>query len=369
MPIRFRAAHDQIPTFARADLPEDLVRACFNEPHVPPLPGLEEAIRAEIPRLNEYGSALDAARAAVGRAHGRAPEEVLFGSGSMDLIRALVGAVCEPGDEVLFSWPTFEGYVSACHTHGATPVTVPATPDGAPDVAALAAALTPRTRVVIVATPENPSGRALTGQELERLVAAIPGDVVLALDEAYSDFATSPRARFGAPVFGDAIALPDGAVVLRTLSKAAGLASLRVGYALARPEIIAGLAKMRTENGVDRLAIAATAFCFSNAGLDAIDERVAWIVAERQRIERTLRDRMERAEAEGEPSIPVPHSDGNFVWLPVGERAEELAAELRSTARILARAFPGLGVRYTVVEAEHNDRFIDAVSAWATTTR
>lgn len=367
MSIAFRRAHDRIEAFRRAEIPEGVQRACFNEPHVAPLDGLEAAITAEIPFLNEYGARLDGALGAIARAHGTDPDRVLLGSGSMDLIRALIAAVCEPGDEVLFSWRTFEGYVGACHAHAATPVTVPAAPDGSHDVDALLAAITERTRVLLVASPNNPSGRALTRDQFDRLVAEVPSRVVLALDEAYSEFASSPRARFAAPLFGDPVSgLPENVVVLRTLSKAAGLAGLRVGYALAEPRVIEGLAKMRTQNGVDRLAVAATEFVFSPRGLEQIEDRAAWIVAERQRIERTLRDRMERAEIEGRPSIPIVHSDGNFVWLPVGERADELHAHIVEHARVLPRVYSGEGVRCTVIEAEHNDRVIDAVSEWAT---
>lgn len=366
MTVPFRAAHDQIPVFRRAQLPSGAARACFNEPHMPPLDGLADAIAAEIPRLNEYGARLDGALSNIARAHGRTPEEVLLGSGSMDLIRALVGAVCEPGDEVVMSWLTFEGYLPACHAHGATPVRVPTTEDGGHDVDALLAAITARTRVVLLANPNSPSGRALTRDQLDRLLAEVPSRVVLALDEAYSEFATSPRAAFGAPLSAPAASLPENVVVLRTLSKGAALASLRVGYALAAPAVIEGLSKLRTQNGVDRLAVAAAEFCFTDDALDQIEERVTWIAAERQRIERTLRDRMERAEIEGRPRIDIVHSDGSFVWLPVGARAEELRDHLVDEARVVPRAYPGEGVRYTVIEAEHNDRLIDAVSSWAT---
>ncbi|WP_221583449.1 aminotransferase class I/II-fold pyridoxal phosphate-dependent enzyme [Microbacterium sp. G2-8] len=366
MTISFRAAHDDIPLFRRAELP-DGARACFNEPHVPPLEGLAEAIAAEIPHLNEYGSRLEGALANIARAHRRAPDEVLLGSGSMDLIRALIGSVCEPGDEVVFSWLTFEGYVGACHAHAATPVKVATMSDGSHDVDALLAAITDRTRVVLLASPNNPSGRALTRDQLDRLLAEVPPHVVLALDEAYSEFSSSPRAAYAADLFGSADPnLPDNVVVLRTLSKAAALASLRVGYALATPDVIDGLSKMRTQNGVDRLAVAAAEFCFTDRGLEQIEDRAWWIKAERQRIERTLRDRMERAEIDDRPHIDIPHSDGNFVWLPVGERADDLRRHLVDTAGIVPRAYTGAGVRYTVIEPEHNDRFIDAVTEWAT---
>jgi len=366
MGLTFRAAHDKITPFRRAAMPEGVARACFNEPHFAPIAGLAEAVAAEIPHLNEYGSRAEQASRNIARAHGTDPERVLLGSGSMDLIRALIGSVCEPGDEVVFSWRTFEGYVDACHAYAAEPVRVPTAADGSHDVDALLAAITPRTRILLLASPNNPSGKALTRDQLARLIAEVPDRVVLALDEAYSEFASSPRAAFVAPMERDLMKTPENVVVLRTLSKGAALAGLRVGYLLADPRIVQAVAKMRTQNGVDRLAVAAAEHCFSPDGLAQIEDRVEWIKAERQRIERTLRDRMERAEIDGKPFIDIVHSDGNFVWLPVGERAEELRNHLIETARVNPRAYPGEGVRYTVIEEAHNDAFIDAVAEWAT---
>ncbi|MBP2436669.1 aminotransferase class I/II-fold pyridoxal phosphate-dependent enzyme [Microbacterium amylolyticum] len=366
--LTFRAAHDQISVFERARIPEGVARACFNEPHFPPLDGLAEVIAGEVPHLNEYGGRTEEAVAAIAAAHRREPDEVLLGSGSMDLIRAVIASVCEPGDDVIFSWLTFEGYVSACHASAATPVMVPTTADGGHDVDAILAAITDRTRVVLVASPNNPSGRPLMREQFDRLVAGVPPRVILALDEAYSEYASSPRAAFGASLFGDGDpVLPENVVILRTLSKAAALAGIRAGYALAAPRVIGGIAKLRTQLSVDRLAVAAAWFCFTRDGLDQIEDRVEWVKAERQRIERTLRDRMEKAEIEGRRHIAIPHSDGNFVWLPVGEKADELHATLLSDARILARSFPGVGLRYTVVEEDVNARFIETVTAWATT--
>lgn len=366
MALTFRAAHEQISPFRRVAMPEGTARACYNEPHLAPIAGLAEAIAAEIPHLNEYGSRSEQAARNIAGAHGTDPGRVLLGSGSMDLIRALIGSLCEPGDEVVFSWRTFEGFVDACRVHAAEPVRVPTAGDGSHDVDALLAAITPRTRILLLASPNNPSGRALTREQLARLIDEVPDTVVLALDEAYSEFASSPRAAFVAPMERELMKTPENVVVLRTLSKGAALAGLRVGYLLADPAVVQAVAKMRTQNGVDRLAVAAAEHCFSPDGLAQIEDRVEWIKAERQRIERTLRDRMELAEIDGKPHIDIAHSDGNFVWLPVGERAEDLGAHLIEAARINARVYAGEGVRYTVIEEAVNDAFIDAVAEWAT---
>ena len=366
MGITFRAAHDTITPLDRFTVAEGTARACFNEPHFAPIAGLAEAIAAEISHLNQRGSRAEQAVRAIARAHSTDPERVLLGSGSTDLLRALIGAVCEPGDEVVLSGSAGEDDEDLCRVHAAEPVRVPAGSDGAHDVQALISAITPRTRVVLIATPSRATGRALNREQLATLIAEVPGDVVLALDEGYSEFASSPRAAFVAPIERELMDVPENVVVVRTLSTGAALAGLRVGYLLADPRVVRAIAKMGTQEGVARLAAAAAEHCFSPDGLAQIDDRVEWIKAERQRIERTLRDRMERAEIEGKPFIDIVHSDGNFVWLPVGERAEELYEYLIETVRITARVYPGYGVRYTVIEEPHNDAFIDAVAEWAT---
>jgi histidinol-phosphate aminotransferase len=365
MALTFRAAHDKITPFRRTAIPEGTARASLNESHLAPIAGLAEAVSAEVPHLGEYGSRAEQAVRNIARAHGTDPERVLLGSGSTDLVRALVGSVCEPGDEVIVGFAS-DGYADACRVHAAEPVCVPTSADGSHDVDALLAAITQRTRILLLASPRTPSGRALTRDQLARLIAEVPAHVVLALDEAYSEFASSPRAAFVAPVERDLMKVPENVVVLRSLSRGAGLPGIRVGYLIADPRVVQAVARVGTQDGVDRHAIAAAEHCFSPDGLAQIEDRVEWIKAERQRIERTLRDRMERAEIEGKPFIDIVHSDGNFVWLPVGERADELRDHLIATARVAPRSYAGEGVRYTVIDEAHNDAFIDGVAEWAT---
>lgn len=347
MALTFRAAHDQTSSLHESD-----GAPAANESHFAPIAGLAEAVDAELAHNGEHGSRAEQATRAIARAHGTDPERVLLGSGPADLLRALAGAVCGPGDEVVVSGL---GWGSATR--------VATAPDGSHDVDALLAAITPRTRILLIASPHALTGRALTRDQLARLIAEVPGDVMLALDEAHSEFASSPRAAFVAPLERDLMRVPENVVVVRSISTVVALAGFGIGYLIADPRVVEAIAG--AQEAVDRLAIASTEHSFSPDGLAQIEDRVEWIKAERQRIERTLRDRMERAEIDGKPFIEIVHSDGNFVWIPVGERADELRDHLAG-AGLAPRSFAGEGVRYTVIDEAHNDAFIDAVAEWAT---
>ncbi|MGI6877292.1 aminotransferase class I/II-fold pyridoxal phosphate-dependent enzyme [Microbacterium sp. gxy059] len=233
-------------------------------------------------------------------------------------------------------------------------------PDGGDDVEAILAAATPETRAVVVANPHRITGRPLARDAFDRLLAGVPEGVLIVVDETLADVVSTPRAAVASEMFGAAVALPENVAVLRALPIAAGPAP--GAFLLAGPAVR------------DRLSVpdpspaapAALAHAYSDDGLDELDARVEWLKAERQRIERTLRDRMERAEIDGRPHIPIVHADGCFVWIPVGDRAQELRAHLLAEAGALTLAVPGRGVRVTVRDAATNDRIIDAITAWAT---
>ncbi|MBF0817180.1 aminotransferase class I/II-fold pyridoxal phosphate-dependent enzyme [Microbacterium paludicola] len=349
--VQFRRSLEAVPAFRRALFPEGRIRAGLNESHLPPIEGLLEAIVTEVPLLHRYGGPGEAAIEAVAEAHGRDVDEVLLGAGSSALIHTVIGSVCEPGDEVLFSWLTFEGYLGACHAAGAVPVPVPWTAEGGHDVDALLASVTERTRVVVISTPNNPSGTPLWRTQFDQLAAQLPPRVIILLDEAYSEFGGDPDAFYGTMRTD----LPENAVVLKTLSKACGLASLRAGFLLGAPRIVDGVSRMRAANAVSRLAQAGMAYCYSPVGRELIAARVDAIVTERRRIEDALQQR----------GIPAARSEGNFVWLPAGERALELFTHV-ADAGILARAYEGYGLRYTVDTVESNDLFVEAVAGWWT---
>jgi histidinol-phosphate aminotransferase len=271
-------------------------------------------------------------------------DHLAIATGSVALIYQLLNAFCvsaEPRDEVVHAWRSFEAYPIAITVAGARPVPVPLTADGRHDLPAMAAAVTERTRVVLVCTPNNPTGPAVTATELEAFLAQVPPHVVVVVDEAYVEFVRSAD-----PVDGVATALAHpNVIVTRTFSKAYGLAGFRVGYAVAQPPLAAALRAVSLPFGVSHVAQAAA--IASLAAEDALLERVEALVGERSRV-------LEGVRAAG---WEVPEAEGNFIWLPAGDRALELAAAAEELG-IAVRPFAGDGVRVTIGETEANDRVI-----------
>ena len=213
------------------------------------------------------------------------PESRLaLGPGSVGVLGQLVAATCDPGDEVVFAWRSFEAYPILVTLAGAVPVMVPLADGDRHDLAAMAAAITPRTRMVLVCTPNNPTGTAVGDAELEVFLEQVPSDVLVVLDEAYLEFVTAPDSP-------DALAVHrsrSNVVVLRTFSKAYGLAGLRVGYAVAHEAVAEALRKAAIPFGVNSLAQVAAV-----ASLEAFDElevRVKELVSERERVVAALRE-------------------------------------------------------------------------------
>jgi histidinol-phosphate aminotransferase len=221
-------------------------------------------------------------------------------------------------------------------------VQVPVLPDGRHDLDAMAAAVTDRTRVVLVCTPNNPTGPAVTGSELDAFLARVPSHVVVVVDEAYLEFV-----RMDDPVDGLATyrAHPN-VVVTRTFSKAYGLAGFRVGYAVARAPLAAALRAVSLPFGVSSVAQAAAV-----ASLEAeaeLLERVDALTNERARV-------LEDVRAAG---WEVPDAQGNFVWFALGDRTLDFAGAAEELG-IVVRPFAGEGARASIGETEANDRLVE----------
>ena len=328
------------PPTPRADL--TTYKLSSNENPYPPLPGVVEAANAAVATMNRYpdmgSSALyDALAARLGVPAGN----LAAGTGSVALIYQLLSAFCDPGDEVVYAWRSFEAYPIAVTTAGATSVQVPVTADGRHDLPAMSAAVTDRTRVLMVCTPNNPTGPAVTRAELDLLLAEVPPHVVVVVDEAYVEFVRMDDAVDGLAVQ----AAHPNVVLFRTFSKAYGLAGFRVGYAVAAPEIAAALRAVSLPFGISGVAQAAA--LASLAAEPALLERVDALVTERDRLLAGLR----RA------GWDVPEPQGNFVWFALGERTAEFAAAAEE-AGIVVRPFAGEGARVSIGEPEANDRVI-----------
>ena len=258
------------------------------------------------------------------------------------MLAQIIQSTCDPGDEVVYAWRSFEAYPIVVAIAGAVSVQVPLTDDQRHDLDAMAAAITDRTRVVLVCTPNNPTGPSVTHAELEAFLAKVPRDVLVVVDEAYLEFVEGEG-----EVDGLSLRREHGNVMLlRTFSKAYGLAGLRVGYAVAPEPVAEALRKTATPFGVNLIAQAAA--IASLKAKDELDVRVKEIVAERERVLAALADA-------GWQMTP---SQANFVWFPLGERTADFVAAC-TEAGLSVRPYGSDGVRVTIGETEANDRLIE----------
>ena len=335
------------PPQPRAGLP--VFKLSSNENPYPPLPGVVEAATRAVEVMNRYPDMGNTALYdALADRLGVPTERIAAGTGSVAVLYHLLQAYCSPGDEVIHAWRSFEAYPIAVAAAGATSVPVPVTTDGCHDLGAMTDAVTERTKVMVVCTPNNPTGPAITDTELRTLLERVPGHVLVVVDEAYREFV-----RMSDPVEGlDLLAAHPQLVLVRTFAKAYGLAGFRVGYLVAHEEVAAAVRAVALPFGVSSVAQAAAVA--SLAAEEALLERVESVVLERERV----------VEGLAEQGWRVPEAQGNFVWLPLGEDALEFAAAAE-LAGITVRPFAGDGVRVSVGEPEANDVFLQVAVDWA----
>lgn len=284
--------------------------------------------------------------------HGVPAEDIVTGAGSLGALTQIITAYAGPHedghrDEVVFAWRSFEAYPIVVRTAGAKDVQVPLTADHRHDLPAMLEAITENTRVVILCTPNNPTGPVLTTAEVEDFLARVPQDVLVVIDEAYVEFVRHPEAVQGIEMYRK----HKNVAVLRTFSKAHGLANLRVGYSIAHPEITQHLRVVATPFAVS--TVAEQAAIASLDALDEVAERVQTVVDERERVVAALT----------EAGWQVPETHANFVWLPLGEKTAGFAAAAEKQA-LSVRAFAGEGVRVSLGEVEANDRFLALARDW-----
>lgn len=262
-------------------------------------------------------------------------DEVIVGAGSVSVLYQLIQATSGPGDNIVFAWRAFEAYPWTAVVAGAEPRRIPNLPDHSHDLDAMAAAIDDRTRVVMLCTPNNPTGTAITTAQFERFMSKVPPTVMVILDEAYAEFAAHPDTVRGEDHKGRYPNL----VILRTFSKAWGLAGLRIGFAIGHRTILGAANSTAIPMVVTEQAQRAAL-----AVLDHTDEALDVV--------RTIVDRrteLWNALIKQGWSVPEPH--GNFVWLPTGKNTDA-AAEMLEAGGIVARVFSGEGIRVTVGEAE-----------------
>lgn len=347
-PVRIRPEIAALPAYKQGkQAGADAFKLSSNENPFDPLPSVVEALRATT-GVNRYPDASSPRlRQRLAERFGVTPEGVHVAAGSVSILFQLAQATSAPGDEIVFAWRSFEAYPGLAVVAGATAVMVPLTADGRHDLAAMAAAVTERTRMVIVCSPNNPTGPVVTQAEFDTFLDAVPADVLVVLDEAYIEFVTDPDAVDGRRVIS---AGRDNVVVLRTFSKAYGLAGLRVGYAVGHPSIL----DAARSTGIP-LSVTAAAEAGALASLDAEEElleRVNVLAERRDRLAARLRD----------AGWAVPQAQGNFVWLPAGDRTLDIAAAFEA-ASLIVRPFAGDGIRISVGEEESLDRVVEVAAA------
>jgi histidinol-phosphate aminotransferase len=344
---RARRALDEIPAYrpGKAATSEDH-KLSSNENPYPPLPGVMERAAVQLERVNRYPDAgMTVLYNALSNKFGLSEDHFAAGTGSVAVLFHLLQAYCEAGDEIVYAWRSFEAYPIAADLTGATAVRVPLRPDATHDLEAMAAAVTDRTRVAIVCTPNNPTGPVVTDSELEKFLDAVPEHVLVVVDEAYVEFVRDPDAADGLAALVDR----DNVVVLRTFSKAYGLAGLRVGYAIARPQVAASIRKATPPFAVTDVAQAAAVASLESEA--ELGERVEMIVQERAAMVEALR-------AQG---WDVPATQANFVWLHLGDDTLDFAAACDTVS---VRPFAGDGVRVSIGDPAINAKFIALAADW-----
>jgi len=344
IPVRVRPEIAALPPYKQGkQAGGDAFKLSSNENPFDPLPGVLEAVNAAT-ALNRYPDAT------AGRLRRRLAERfavdddsVHVAAGSVSILAQLVLATSGPGDEVIFAWRSFEAYPWLAVVAGATPIQVPLTADARHDLPAMAAAITDRTRVIIVCTPNNPTGPIVTQAEFDAFADTVPSDVLIILDEAYAEFVTDRESVDGLTVLG-----AEGranVVVLRTFSKAFGLAGLRVGYAVGHPRILD--AARSTSIPLSVTAHAEEAALASLEQEDELLRRVRVIAERRDRLAAALRAAGWR----------IPQAQGNFVWLPGGRETLELANAF-DEAGLIVRPFAGDGLRISVGEEDSVEKVL-----------
>ncbi|HEY7603891.1 MAG TPA: histidinol-phosphate transaminase [Gaiellaceae bacterium] len=327
------------------------VKLASNEGPFGPFPAAVEALERSVADLNRYpdGGAWRL-RSALAERHGVGIEEIAVGAGADGLIDCLSQASLDPGDEVVCCWPSFASYVIDAAKLGAVPVKVPLR-DERYDLDAMLEAITPKTSLVFVCHPNNPTGTTNTRAELDAFLDRVPGHVLVVIDQAYREYVDHPHYpdaiqeyyRAGRPV-----------AVLRTFSKIYGLAGLRVGYMVAAPVVVTAANKVKRAFDVSTAAQEAAL-----ASLDDVEE-----IARRRRLNTESRDQLAAIlEAAGLP--PAGPAFGNFLYAETGADARPLFEALLAEG-VIVRPLHGFGaptaIRVSCGTADENAFFAEALA-------
>jgi histidinol-phosphate aminotransferase len=353
--IEFSARVRRLPDYPVAGgyaLTDDVALLASNESPWPPIPEVVEAAARAAASANRYPDPSNAAlRGALAARYGVPANRIAVGNGSVDVLMAAGEALLEPGAEIVYAWPAFSVYPHLPAASGATAIAVPLDGEERHDLEAMLREITVATRMVVVCNPNNPTSTALPLDHVARFVERVPPEVAVVLDEAYCEFnlLDDPDASV------DLLDRHPNLVLLRTFSKAYGLAAMRVGYALCGSEsFVRAVHQVRQPFVVNGVAQAAAIEALRHG--DAVAERV----------ERTVASRVELEEGLDALGVPYAESQANFCWLHLPEGADEDAVVAGLSERhVLVRAGRALGrggaLRVTYGTSEHNQRFLAAL--------
>jgi histidinol-phosphate aminotransferase len=348
---RFRSVLDGFPAYVPGRTPVSATGRSYklssNESPFGALPSVIEVIAEEARSVNRYpDNGAEALTQAIAGRFGVPAGHVAVGCGSVGVTQQLLEAVGEPGHEVMYAWRSFEAYPILADLAAADSVRVPLRAE-THDLAAMADAVTPRTRLIFVCNPNNPTGTVVHAAELEAFLDRVPSDCLVVLDEAYREYIRDEAVPDGVTLYRDR----PNVAVLRTFSKAYGLAGLRVGFMIAHEPVAAAARATMLPFTVNRLAQAAAI-----ASLAAEAELL-------ERVELTVKERTRVREALIADGWTVPPTEANFVWLRLGEHTAAFAAACEA-AGIAVRPFAAEGARVSIGDAESNDTFLAAARAF-----
>ena len=344
---RLRPELAELPAYAPGKTIPGAYKIASNETVHGPLPSVRAAIEKATASVNRYpDNGYVELRSHLAKHVDFPPEHIAVGCGSVSLCQQLIQITSSVGDEVVYGWRSFEIYPLQIRVAAATPVPVPLA-DHTHDLDAMAAAVTDRTRLIFVCNPNNPTSTVVNPDALARFVKTVRSDILVVIDEAYVEYIRDGW-------LPDSLGLVrehPNVVVLRTFSKAYGLAGLRVGYAVGDPDVITALNKVYVPFSATSLSQAAAI-----AALAAADELLARtdaVVAERTRVSNALR-------AAG---YTLPPSQANFVWLPLGAQTADFVSSA-ATAGLVVRPYGTDGVRVTIASPVENDTFVAFAERW-----
>ncbi len=337
----------------------ELDRLMSNECPLPPSPSVVAAAHEALAMANLYPNSGEDLRAAIARFNGVEPASILLGNGSTEVLDVVTRSFVGPGDETVISVPTYAFFETQTRLYGGQPVLVPMTETFGFDVPAILAAVTDRTKAIFLCSPNNPTGNSWTVAELEAVLGA---GVPTVVDQAYLECGHAPS-------FAGLVARHPNLIVARTMSKAFGLAALRLGYGIASPALVDAFLRLRIPFSISLVALRAGLAAMEHP--EELEERRSLISSERERVMEAL------VGMEGIRPFP---SEGNFILIDVsatgrtsGEIVEFAKRENMLLRAMTAHRLRDAFVRVTIGTVEQNTRFIDifrrAIGADATDGR